>query len=307
MNKKLIALGLTGVLTIAMLAGCSSAPAEAPAEEAPVTEAPAAEEAPAEEAVAEEAAYEDGLYFAKSDAYSEKSGWKETVTLEVKDGKISIADWNAVSIKAGLNKEEASKAGFYPMVEAGGAQAAWHEQAEIAEAHLIATQDPTDINYSDDEGHTDALTGVSIHVSEFFQLAEKALAAGPVEQGPYKDGAYHAEEAAFSENSGWKYTVDLTVMFGNIESVYWSGAHKDGGDDKKTLSINGEYQMVEKAGAQAPWFEQAAKVEAILLESQDPTAIEYAEDGVHTDAITGVSISVSPFFTLAQEALAEAK
>ena len=48
-----------------------------------------AEEAVEEEAteeIAEEAKYEDGLYFAKSDAFSEKSGWKEAVTIEVKDG-----------------------------------------------------------------------------------------------------------------------------------------------------------------------------------------------------------------------------
>jgi len=310
MNKKIMAFGLTAVLTVAMLAGCS-APEEAPAAEAPATETPAAEEtteAPAtEEAPAEEAMYEDGLYFAIEDAFSEESGWKSAVTLDVKDGKIVTVDWNAVSVKAGMSKEEASKAGFYPMVEVAGAIAPWHEQAALVEAHLLETQDPMAIQYADDNYHTDAITGVTIGVSPLFKLADKALAAGPVERGPYTDGAYHAEEADFSEQSGFKYTVDATVLFGNIESVNWTGIHKDGGDDKKTLSVNGEYQMVEKAGAIAPWFEQAAKVEAQLLTTQDPTAIEYADDKYHTDAITGVSIGVSPFFTLAEEALSTAK
>jgi hypothetical protein len=62
------------------------------------------------------------------------------------------------------------------MVEKGGAQAEWHEQAKAAEAYLLEVQDPTAIEYTDDEGHTDAISGVSIHVIEFFDLVEKALA-----------------------------------------------------------------------------------------------------------------------------------
>ncbi len=193
------------------------------------------------------------------------------------------------------------------MVEAGGAQSPWHEQAAIAEAHLLETQDPTDIQYADDNYHTDAISGVSIGVSPLFKLAEQALSAGPQEMGPYTDGAYQAEEADFSEKSGWKGTVDITVVFGNIESVNWSGVHKDGGDDKKTVSMNGEYKMVENGGAQAPWHEQAAKAEAHLLATQDPTDIQYADDNYHTDAISGVSIGVSPMFKLAEEALSSAK
>lgn len=309
MNKKLMALGLTAVLAVSMLAGCS-APAEEPKVEETTTEAPAETEAATEETTeeaSEEAKYADGFYFAKEDEFSEKSGWKSTVILEVKDGKIVTVDWNAVSIKAGLNKEEASIAGLYPMVENGGAKAPWHDQATLAEEYLLETQDPTAIQYAEDNYHTDAISGVSIGVSPLFKLAEQALAAGPQEMGPYTDGAYHAEEADFSEKSGWKGTVDLTVVFGNIESVNWSGVHKDGGDDKKTASMNGAYPMVENGGAQAPWHEQAAKAEAHLLATQDPTDIQYAEDNYHTDAISGVSIGVSPLFTLAEEALSTAK
>lgn len=319
MNKKLMALGLTAVLAVSMLAGCS-APAEEPQAEETQTEAPAenteetTEETTEEEAseesseeMAEEGMYEDGYYFAKEDEFSEKSGWKYTVMLEVKDGKIVTVDWNGVSKEAGVSKEEASKSGAYGMVENGGAQAPWFEQAEKAEAYLLETQDPTDIQYADDNYHTDAITGVSIGVSPMFTLAQKALEEGPKEMGPYKDGAYHAEEADFSEKSGWKSTVDITVLFGNIESVNWNAVHKDGGEGKKTVSMNGEYGMVENGGAQAPWHEQAAKAEAHLLATQDPTDIQYADDNYHTDAISGVSIGVSPLFTLAEEALSTAK
>ncbi|MDK2800646.1 MAG: hypothetical protein PWQ70_2265, partial [Clostridiales bacterium] len=66
--------------------------------------------------------------------------------------------------------------GKYGMKEKGGAQAEWHEQAEKAEAYLLKTQDPTKITYTDDEGHTDLISGATIHVKEFFELANEALA-----------------------------------------------------------------------------------------------------------------------------------
>jgi major membrane immunogen (membrane-anchored lipoprotein) len=309
MNKNILKLGLIIVLVMALIVGCAgNNEANNEANNAVNNEVKENETATETETETEtEAKYADGLYFAKEEAFSEKSGWKYAVTIEVKDGMITSVDWSGVSNKAGLNKKELSAAGGYPMVENGGAKAPWHEQAELVEAYLIETQDPTNIKYLEDNYKTDAITGVSIGVSPMFNLAEQALAAGPQEPGPYKDGAYHAEEADFAEKSGFKYTVDVTVMFGNIESVYWTGVHKDGGDDKRTLSINGEYGLVEKGGAQAPWFEQAVLVEQHLLMTQDPTDIKYLEDNYKTDAITGVSIGVSPFFTLAEEALSEAK
>ncbi len=62
------------------------------------------------------------------------------------------------------------------MVANGGAQAPWFDQAMKAEAYLLETQDPTSITYTDETGHTDAISGASIHVREFFSLAEEALA-----------------------------------------------------------------------------------------------------------------------------------
>jgi len=257
------------------------------------------------EASNKEAKYEDGIYFAQGEKFDEESGWKSVVTIEVKDGKIVSADWNGAHKNGGADKKTQSVSGNYGMVQYGKAQAEWHEQAKKAEAYLIEKQDPTDIKYSD-EGKTDAISGVSIHVSEFFKLAEKALANGVVEKGTYKDGAYHAEQANFADN-GWKETVDITVINGNIVAANWNAVHKDGGDDKKTQSVSGAYGMVAKAKAQSEWHEQAAKAEAFLLEKQDPTAMEYSDNEGHTDAITGVSIHVNSFFQLAEEALVIAK
>lgn len=172
------------------------------------------------------------------------------------------------------------------------------------EEYLVAQQSVDGLTLND-EGRTDAVSGVSIHVNGFTELAAKALAAGPVEAGPYKDGSYHAEAADFDANSGWKEAVDVTVINGKIAAVSWNGIHKDGGTDKVTRSKSGEYGM-KKGGAQSEWHEQAYQAEQYLIEKQDPQAIVTAEDG-KTDAISGVSIHVNGFVELAAKALEGAK
>lgn len=301
--KKALVFLLVVAMTFGLLVGCTSAPEttepEAPATEETTEETPATEEGTTEEATA---GYEDGIYFAQEEQFSETSGWKYMVTLEIQDGAIITADWNGANVNAGPDKKTLSQEGGYQMVEFGGAQAEWHEQAAAVEAYLLETQDPAAINYTDDEGHTDDITGVSIHVSEFYNLVNEALENGPTEPGIFVDGSYHAEEPEFAD-SGWKYTADFTVVNGNLVAVNWNGVHKDGGDDKKTVSINGEYGMVENAGAQAEWHEQAMAAEAHLLEIQDPALLTYSDDEGHTDEITGVSIHVNALYDMANEVL----
>ena len=244
---------------------------------------------------AKKAAFEDGIYFAQEDQFS-KSGWKYNVTLEVKDGEITQASWNGANINAGLDKVSLSKAGKYGMVGKGGASAPWFEQATAAEAYLLKTQNPSAVTYKDEEGHTDAFTGASIHVIEFFSLAEKALAAGPSGYGSYKDGSYHAEQPAFDH--GYKYFVDVTVINGYVVAANWDALAEDGGKNKVQRSADGEYGMINNGGAMAPWFEQAQAVESHFLTSQDVN---------QPDAISGATIGLDPFYSLVQEALAGAK
>lgn len=242
----------------------------------------------------------DGVYFAAEEGFSPNSGWRYVVTLEVKGGKIAMVDWNGANVKGGIDKKSLSKDGGYNMVAYGGAQSEWHVQAELTEKHLLASQDPKAITYTNDAGNTDDIAGVSIHVKEFYNLVNEALAAGPAGFGPYKDGAFHAEEAEFA-GSGWKNTADFTVISGRIVAAYWNGVHKDGGDDKKTVSMAGDYPMVANGGAQSDWHVQAELTEKSLLANQDPMAVTFTEG--KTDAITGVSISAGAFYALAAEAL----
>lgn len=244
--------------------------------------------------------YQDGSYFAIADSYP-SSGWKEYVSLTVLNGRIAGVNWSAVN-KQGDDKKPYDKAGNYNMVKFGGAQDEWYVQAEKAEAYLIDVQDPSAITYKDDDGHTDDIAGVSIHVDALFDLAAEALEAGPVEIGPYADGGYYASEDAFS-SSGWKGYVSLLVKDGNIENVFWSAVN-EAGDDKKAYDMAGNYQMVARGGAIDEWYVQAQRAEDYLLKTQDPSAISYKDDNGHTDDIAGVTIHVNDFYALVEKAFA---
>jgi major membrane immunogen (membrane-anchored lipoprotein) len=307
-KKTVVLIVLALAMTVLFTVGCAkeSEPAAA-APAAPAASAPEAKSAP-EAAPAAPAApvektksYVDGIYFAMDDEFG-SSGWKYAVTITVQGGKIADVDWNGVNVSAGVTKKVYDKAGKYNMVKFGGAQAEWSEQAELAEAYLIETQDPKAITYTDDSGHTDDIAGVSIHVVEMFNLAEKALAKGPVGIGPYMDGAYFAIADEYP-SSGWKEYVSLTVLNGRIAAVNWSAVNKKG-DDKKPYDKAGKYQMVARGGAQDEWYVQANRAEEYLIEVQDPSDITYSDAEGHTDAISGVSIHVDALFDLADKALA---
>lgn len=124
-----------------------------------------------------------------------------------------------------------------------------------------------------------------------------------VEPAVYMDGVYEAEAEAYE--NGWKDKVTITVTEGKIVDVVWNGTAEDGGSDKKTRSMDGEYPMVAEGGAQDEWYVQAGRMEQELIDTQSVDAIVVTSDG-YTDAVTGVTIHVNGFVALAQEALAQA-
>jgi major membrane immunogen (membrane-anchored lipoprotein) len=244
--------------------------------------------------------WSDGIYFAMEDHFSRRSGWRYNVSLEVSDGRIVSAGWNGAHRENGTDKVTRSESGRYGMVANSDAQAPWFEQAAATAQWLVENQDPTAITYTDDQGHTDAISGVSIHVVEFFDLVEEALAQGPVGYGPYQDGVYTATEESFDH--GWKNTVRLTVVSGYIVAAEFDAIPEEGDKNKEEASMDGEYGMVDNSGATVPWYEQIRCAEEWLIQNQDPAELAIDEAGA-TDAISGVSVTVGGHFALAQESL----
>ncbi|NLJ40813.1 MAG: FMN-binding protein [Clostridiales bacterium] len=116
----------------------------------------------------------DGSYTAEEADFDDYSGWKDNVTVEVKDGKITAVDWNSTHKDGGKDKKTSSKDGDYGMVAFGDAVAEWHEQAEKVESFLIEKQDVDAIKL-DDEGKTDSVAGVTMIVGGFVDMVKDAL------------------------------------------------------------------------------------------------------------------------------------
>lgn len=244
----------------------------------------------------------DGFYFAEQTTYP-SSGWRYQVVIEVKGGKIVKATWNGINNKGLPDKITEASAGRYGMKKVSKLGKEWHEQAATVEEFLIKTQDVGFAKFTTPEGNTDAIAGASIHVKEYFDLVKEALAKPAVAKGMYKkDGWFYAKAPAF-DKSGYAATALVTIVNGRIVSVQWNALHKAGGDSKLVRAEKGTYKMNAKLGE---WNVQALKAEEALIKEQDPAKINVKADG-HTDAISGVSVTVGEFLTVAAEALKGAK
>lgn len=116
----------------------------------------------------------DGTYTATQDEYDQDTGWKDSATVTVQNGEITAVDWNGTRQDVDMDKKEYSKSGLYGMKEKGGARAEWHEEAALAEKYFVDHKGEIHLDY-DNTGKTDAISGVTIKVQNFFKLAEKAL------------------------------------------------------------------------------------------------------------------------------------
>ena len=238
----------------------------------------------------------DGTYEAKADA-PDNNGFTDVVTVTVKDGKIAEVNWEAVGAD-GNTKSVLSENGEYVMTEDG---LTWKEQAEALAKAVVENQALSFLNL-DEQGKTDAVSGVSISIGGFTALAEKCLkeAAGITQTLELKDGTYEAKAEA-ADNNGFIDQVTMTVADGKITEVNWEAVGEDG-SKKSVLSENGEYVMTEDG---LTWKEQAEALASALIENQSLDFLQVNERG-KTDAVSGVSISVGGFISLAEKCMNEA-
>lgn len=154
--KRKIALGLCVSLITLSLVGCSSTPKE----ESTETSAPAVEETTAftgEKTV--ETPYGEG-------------NDKVVTTVTFEEGKPVDVKID-VKLEDGTTKRDAVEAGTYVMANES---ATWTEQIESLQDFIIENDfDLSKVILSDDEGRTDAVSGVTIKVSEYVASVEEAL------------------------------------------------------------------------------------------------------------------------------------
>ena len=115
----------------------------------------------------------------------------DEVSLTVKDGKITEVTWDAVT-EDGSKKSVMSENGEYVMTEDGPS---WKEQAEALADALVENQSLGFFS-TDEAGKTDSVSGVSISIGGFINLAEQCLAEAAGVELPETEEAAPAEDTA---------------------------------------------------------------------------------------------------------------
>ena len=214
----------------------------------------------------------------------------------VSDGKITEAVWDAVD-GDGNKKSELSENGQYVMTEDGST---WAEQSKALGEALVENQSLAFLTM-DNQGKTDAVSGVSISVGGFAKLAQQCIdqASGKAVL-VLQDGTYEAKTET-PDSNGYTDQVTITVADGKITEAVWESVDADG-NKKSELSENGQYVMTEDGPT---WAEQSKALGAALVENQNLDFLTTDNQG-KTDAVSGVSISVGGFVKLAQQCIDQA-
>ncbi len=310
--KKFIKIMLVGTLAMA-LSSCGGDKEPASTEDTAVvdtqeenTEENAEEstEENAEENTDSSDAFADGFYFAESADFDD-SGYKTTASVMVMDGKITEVTIDAYK-EDGTTKREAVESGEYDMSVAG-AEKSWTEQADLFGEYIVSSQETSvDVN---DEGKTDAVSGVTIAVSGYMDLVNEALTTDPVEilrdeevtEAPaLNPGTYTVEADDFDSSTGFKDKVELVVDDNGAIAKVTIDAYKEDGTTKREAVESGEYDM-SVAGAEKTWTEQADLFAEYVVENQT-NSVPMDGEG-KTDAVSGVTISVKGYVRLLDDAL----
>lgn len=165
------------------------------------------------------AVWADGTYEAEEAEYDDQ-GFKDKVTLTIQDGKMTEVIWDAYNSNGEL-KSVLSADGIYEMPDSSST---WQEQAIAITDFLIQNQS-TDAITMDQEGKTDAVTGVTISVKDFISLVKECLAKAVPEEAT-KDTAEEStidSPATTPTDSSTDTPADNTSdSTGNIDAI--SGA-----------------------------------------------------------------------------------
>ncbi len=201
------------------------------------------------------------------------------VTVTIENGRVTNVVWDEIT--AGASKAQLSADGIYVM------KPVWKTQSESLGAYVVENQ--TTAGIMNDTGYTDAVSGVSIYVGGFVDLADQAIAKADGQDGTY------TVEGTPDDKGDYGY-VTVTVEGGKVTNVIWDEIY--GGASKAELSANGQYAM------KPVWKTQSESLGAYVVENQTTGGI--LNESGYTDAVSGVSIYVGGFVDLANQALAQA-
>lgn len=159
-RKYLLACTAVAVLSTASLVGCSSNNNSNNSNANVETSADATETT---------GTYVDGTYEKVAD--EAENGYTYKVTMVVEGGKITSLDWDATD-EEGNSKKQLAIDGTYVMTEDG---LNWAEQSDALCQFVIDNQSLDGLTLTDEDGHTDAVSGVSIKIGSFIEFVQDCM------------------------------------------------------------------------------------------------------------------------------------
>ena len=99
-------------------------------------------------------------------------GGKTIATVKFEEGKPFSVDIDTEQ-EDGTMKSEASKSGAYDMKNEPGKK--WHEQVDLLEETIVKDEFNLDKITCNDEGKTDAISGVTIKINGYLDAVQDAL------------------------------------------------------------------------------------------------------------------------------------
>ena len=200
----------------------------------------------------------------------------------------------------GQSKKALAASGEYVMSQAEGALQ-WDAQIEAVETFLTENNfDTTKINITDEDGHTDTLTGVSMKVGTYVQLVQDLM--DKVAAGETEFGFSGSKKVEFEGEKGTD-VVEIVYNNGTPVNLNIDNIQEDG-SSKRAASEEGTYDM----GGELKWHEQMDLLEDFILANNfDTTKVNLTDEDGHTDAVTGVSIKVGSYLDLVTQALEQTK
>lgn len=241
----------------------------------------------------------DGSYTYR-EAHPDENGFYNQIEIEISQNKITRLIWDAVG-EDGTGKRWLSENGQYSMTENGPK---WYEQADAVAKYVMENQSTNGL--MNDNGTSDAVTSVSIHIGGFIDSLKKCLliAKGDTNYisldellAAADDGEYFWKSEQADEN-GFSDEITMTVKDHKITSLQWDAVNAEG-TGKRQLSENGQYEMTEDG---PKWYEQADTLARYLIDNQSEEGL-LLDSGYAGDAVSSVSIYAGGFLDTVKKCL----
>ncbi len=237
---------------------------------------------------------------------SGKKGDVIIANVEFKDGEAVNVSLDVRQENGTMKKEEAKK-GNYVMKE--GEAKNWGEQMELLEAFLNENKvDVSKVKLTNDDGNTDAVSGVSIKVGAYVKAIQDVIDAAKSGKD-LETGFTGAKivESPYDPTGAKKDMVVTKVVFNHGKAIAVNiDVKQEDGSMKRKASEEGKYVM--KEGEAKHWHEQIDLLQKFIVDNNfDLSKVKLINDDGNTDAVSGVSIKVGTYVKAVQDVIDSVK